>query len=307
MKDVTNTTGLLDAGGYGSSQNTPVRNRKFKERQSDNTITRHTVELQKEKHNNTYEVARAKTTVLANATRQVVELSSDENDSFDDFDDSLFDQIVLPAPPKTVHPQNKNQNSSVSCIAWKNTPVSTVLKNEPVNKNTSHPNGAFIPPFMHPCLKDSYNSAVNHELHVGSHNPGLMLTCFRVAEALCLKSAFKSGEWPPWRDIKIALFGTVHEVKHADSYGSGQGLVFSDIFFPHKPPYISAVCKMPYNTKQLTGDTWGDQASKPLVKAVIRISTAGKSELSQSRMPSRWEKISQDPTNLEVLDVHLSS
>lgn len=226
-----------------------------------------------------------------------IEHNADGYDSFDDFDDSVFDGISLPALSTDEHVNPRSQDFSF-----------TPLHSLPSEKLSTYPNDAPFPPFMHPCPGDSFNTIVNHGVPLGSTSLEPMLTAFRIVEAEHLISAFKSGQWLPNQEMTFVLFCTISEVKCADSLGQGQDLVLSDVFFTQEPPYISVSCRIPYNAQDLTRRTEQRSTEKPLVKAIIGVSkTRGPKPSRLGPQSASENSVRESYFNREVLDIRLTS
>lgn len=189
---------------------------------------------------------------------QQSEVFSDDSSYNEDFDQSVFDDAleeIMSTPQSVFTSTPATSTSTCSDQVERHTSLTT----EPL----LHPNGAPFPAFMHPCLLDSVDSQSSYHKHV----------CFRIAEFLNLcKSMGRCRQGLVSDDIEIDLFACVKEVKFADKFGQGQGVVFADIFFPNKPPFVSTTSRIPFSSKDLVPHPNGESTEKrAIVKAVIRL------------------------------------
>lgn len=228
---------------------------------------------------------------------QVIDLSSADSSYNDDFDESVFDEAIrdmITTPPSTFTSTPATSSSTFSSENSQHTLLAA--------GSDPHPNDAPFAPFMHPCLLDSVNTHTLHHKHV----------CFRAAEFLQLCKSLQSCH-KGFEDytVEIDLFACVHKVKFANSLGEGQGVVFSDIFFPNKPPYVNTVSRTPYSSKDILPDSMRDSNHKDIVKAAIRMRVCfplSKSTKAALPLQTREQKrISRLETTYEVTDIQTTT
>ncbi|KAK5956873.1 hypothetical protein OHC33_002362 [Knufia fluminis] len=198
----------------------------------------------------------------------------DGSDSFDDFDDSVFDGPLaanfetdsssqIAYSPATTAPLTSPADPNPGTNKLAEIPISEV--------GAAHPKGAPFAPFMHPCLLDSMDAEAVALNRKDASTPSLKHTCFRAAELLRLAKSFRTKPIAEDIDLVTEFFATVKEVKYADSQGQGQGLILADIFFPNKPPFITASSRIPYNARDLIPQGQAKEGSKRPVKATIKV------------------------------------
>lgn len=236
----------------------------------------------------------------------IIEISSDDDTThsshtvcddsdYDGFDDSIFDEALgVHSIPERVQARGPPADSEPEPL---------------INAN-----GSPYPPFLHPCLLDSLDSAALTLNQRDISTPSLKHTCFRTAELLRLGMCLKKKPGFEDQTITVEMFATVHEVKYADHLGDGQGIMFSDLFFPNKPPYISAMSRIPYNAKDFTPAIQKPGNQRPVVKANLLLSPRSIPLPSRSgRPPQPGPKLTQqhslqiDSLHLEVLDIKVTS
>ena len=255
------------------------------------------------------------------------ELSSDEaSTKFGDFDDSVFDEPlqaglgVNSSPSSLTSPATSTSATSPKIPAPKDTASGNPQPSPMTTVRDKHarPNGAPIVPFMHPCLLDSLEAEAIALNKKGASTPSFKHTCFRAAELLRLTKNFLSSSDAQENDLTAELYITVKEVKYANSQGQGQGLVLADVFFPDKPPFISASTRIPYNAKDLIPPSQGLGGTKSPMKATIKISGPRPAPLEVpmlSNPPSgkvcqstpQSSSLTPSTHEIEVTDVHTSS
>lgn len=245
--------------------------------------------------------------VQADTYPAIIEISSDDDTSYsshtvcadsdyDHFDDSIFDEVLEAHLTSEIAegPELSKSPTGGPLIATE----------------------APFPPFLHPCLLDSLDGEAPVLNQKGTSTPSLKHTCFRTAEILRLCKYIKYQSGSSQSTVKIEMFTTVHEVKYADCLGRGQGIVFSDLFFPSRPPYITAISRTPYVAKDFTSSMQNEHVSKPIVKATLLFNTKETATPTQSKSPSNPNPQSPQaispqtiPTSpsLEALDIQMTS
>lgn len=233
-------------------------------------------------------------------------------------DSSSDDEALLSDSDAFDDPDLDNLDQSVfdQTLAMISTPDTVTRSQSPVALQTisRYPNGSPFPPFLHPCLLDSSNEKT---LGTGRKCPSVLpkvYTCFRTAEILRLSRYLSIATNDNLYSAKVNMFGTVHKVKYADRTGKGQGIVFGDLFFPNKPPYITAISRIPYSTRNLIADSENKKDLRPIVKATILLCLNPKPTIARSNATKMVPMSSaetgspdQNIVDLEVLEVRTSS
>lgn len=292
-------------------ENTLDRSQKLQRRQKETGLPDSDATLDaSHASNQTIQAARDDQTAVqgphATTNPLVIEISSDDDTThsshtvcgdsdYDGFDDSIFDEALgVHSIPERVQARSPPADSEPEPL---------------INAN-----GSPYPPFLHPCLLDSLDSEALTLNQKDISTPSLKHTCFRTAELLRLGMCLKRK--PAFEDqtITVEMFATVHEVKYADHIGDGQSIMFSDLFFPNKPPYISAMSRIPYNAKDFAPAVQKQGNQRPVVKANLSLSPRFIPLPSRSGRPPQPEpKLTQqhslqiDSLHLEVLDIKVTS
>ncbi|KAK5102636.1 hypothetical protein LTS08_003436 [Lithohypha guttulata] len=100
-------------------------------------------------------------------------------------------------------------------------------------------------------------------------------------------------------DINVQLFATVNKINYANSMGQGQGVVFTDCFFPDKPPNITTISKIPYSARDLMSSRQKSATTKEIFKANVQIQARSPAGRVARRM--QYEIVDITPTSWEEL------
>lgn len=239
----------------------------------------------------------------------IIEISSDESLDFEDFDESIFDDVFdldttqsSLTPEATVSPPSKMVTPGVSVEGLR----------------PQYPNQAPYPPFLHPCLMESLRADIitSEKCKFSGISPSY--TCFRVAELIRLSSVLISHPGKHSQEVIVELFATVREVRYANSLGQGQGLVLADCFFPEKPPYLITKSRSPLSARDCFRTGENREGPKKLVKTLVKCTAitqqsqlAREAHIStvdflESPAPKHFDNIAIG-MDFEVLDVRESS
>ena len=246
----------------------------------------------------------------SNSSPTVIEISSDHSDSFEDIDESIFDELHhAAASPNSCLSQS---NSSLTGTTTSESPTNerkelcarTSARPADQASLPTFPNGAPFPPFMHPGLLNSSLAAFMDKQRSSSLTP--LNVCFRIGEALRVRSVFEGHISKQHQETMFETFSTIHDVR----YGQQQEVVFSDCFFPDRPPYITAISKSPYVPRDLLDSSHVKGTAKRVMKATIKMSTFPQiSSLRKSTQTAYTESVGSSGANtdLEILDLRGSS